>query len=125
MKTLLLALLAFAGAVCNTPALADTTTLPDPSVSVTPNYANTTTIVSVSGVTYRGASAFYYVSECAKPDSVRYHCNILQEDNVVLVAPDGSTVTVSLTIQSASTLITSGHNYWRHTDTVLAGSLTI
>jgi trehalose utilization protein len=98
--------------------------LPDPSIIVTPNWSNTTTIVTVGSTTYRGASAFYYVRECAKPDSSTYHCMIIREDHTKLTSDSGAAAFVTLTVQSASTLIRSGHNYWRQTDTVLSGSLT-
>ncbi len=99
--------------------------LPDPGVIVNPNFGNTTTIVTVAGKTYRGASNFVYFSECTKPDAVRYRCNIMTEDDVILVASDGSVARVSLTVQFASTLIVSGHNYWRNSQTVLAGELDV
>lgn len=99
--------------------------LPDPAIFVNPNYGNTTTIVTIAGVTYRGPSAFYYVSECAKADGARYHCDVLAETDVLLKASDGSQALVTLTIQSAAVLITSGHNYWRNTDTVLNGSVKL
>lgn len=99
--------------------------LPDPAVTVNPNYSNTTTIVTVAGVTYKGASQYYYVSECSQPDGARYHCNILREDNVVLKDSNGHVAVVSLTIQDASILIISGHNYWRQSVTVLSGTLSL
>lgn len=99
--------------------------LPDPAIAVNPNYSGTTTIVTIAGVTYRGPSQFYYVSACAKPDGPKYHCSILVESGVVLTAPDHTTVTVNLTIQSASVLITSGHNYWRSSQLVLSGEVTV
>lgn len=112
-------MLAFSGL-----AAADTTyTLPDPSIAVSPNVNNTTT-VTIDGVAYRGPAAFYYLSACPKPNTPRYHCSIIEEDGVVLTAADGSIVTVTIVDQSASSLIISGHNYWRHTDTVLDGSVT-
>ena len=67
MKTILALTMLLAGV-----AFADTTSLPDPDVTVNPNYQNTTTIVTVwtDGVpkTYRGPSQFIYFSECVKPD---------------------------------------------------------
>lgn len=107
-------------------ARAATYPLPDPAISVVPNYSNTTTIVVLNGVTYRGPSAFYYVRECDKPDGARFHCNVMQEAGVVLTAQDGSgaRVVVDLVVQFASTLITSGHNWWRSTQTVLSGDVT-
>ncbi len=109
----------------STGALAGTTyALPDPSIIVTPNWANTTTIVTVRSTTYRGPSAFYYVRECARPDSRSYHCMILREDHTKVTSATGAAAFVTLKVQSASILIRSGHNYWRQADTVLAGSLT-
>lgn len=99
--------------------------LPDPSVNVNPNYGGTTTIVAIGGVNYRGPSQFQYFSECARPDGTRYHCNIVVETDVPLFDVAGNQITASLTIQSSSTLITSGHNYWRHSDLVLTGEVTI
>lgn len=101
--------------------------LPYTDVFVTPNWNNTTTVVTVQGVTYRGPSAYYYVSECFKADGASYHCDVRQEDNVVLTA-DGNTgqfITVSLRITSTSVLIRSGHNYWRHSDFITDGTVTI
>lgn len=120
MKISILALLAFSSA-----AFASITyQLPDPTIFVNPNYSNTTTIVQIAGVTYRGPSQFYYVSECAKPDGPKYHCNVLAESGVVLKDANGNPITVVLTIQDASVLITSGHNYWRQSQIVLSGSVT-
>lgn len=107
-------------------AMASTSyTLPDPAVTVTPNWSNTTTIVTVAGVTYRGPSHFYYVSACAKADGPRYHCNVLAETDVVLTDSTGNTAVVSLTMQDASILIISGHNYWRQSQVVLNGDLSL
>lgn len=103
---------------------ATTYILPDPTVTVTPNYSNTTTLVTIAKVTWKGPSAYYYVSECAKPDAAGYHCSVLQEDNVVLTSPGHMPLTVTITMQSAGVLIRSGHNYWRYTNLVLAGSVT-
>lgn len=103
-------------------------TLPDSRVSVTPNYSGNTTIVSVAGVSYRGPSQFVYLSECVKPDSATYRCDIKTESNVVLVATDGSTVVVNLTVQFASTFSstsTSGRSYWRSSQIVLSGDVTV
>lgn len=99
--------------------------LPDADISVTPNYSNTTTIVTLAGVNYRGPSAFYYVSECTKPDSARYHCNVMSERAVLLTATDGSgaKLLVDIDAQFSSTLITSGHNYWRQSQILLSGSV--
>lgn len=99
--------------------------LPDPSVRVTPNASGTATIVTVRKMTYRGPSAFYYVHRCADADTAYYHCIVIHEQHVTLTAPTGAVAIVWLTVQSASVLIRSGHNYWRHTDTVLAGGLTV
>jgi hypothetical protein len=118
-KTMLLAAaLAVSGA-----ANAATYDLPDPAVYVEPNL-NGTTIVTVEGNTYRGPSAYVYVSECAKPDSFTYHCSILQETDVTLTASNGNTISVSILYQQASTLIRSGHNYWRQSRVVLDGTVT-
>lgn len=105
-------------------AQAATYPLPDPAISVNPNYSNTTTIVTIAGVTYRGPSQFYYVSECARPDGPTYHCNVMAESGVVLVAAGGQTITVDLTVQFAGILIRSGHNYWRTSQLVLNGDVT-
>lgn len=99
--------------------------LPDAAISVIPNYNNNTTIVAIEGVIYRGPSNYYYKSECAKPDGPRYHCNIMEEVGVVLTAEDHSQVVVNLTVQFASTLIISGHNYWRYSAGILAGDVEI
>jgi len=107
-------------------ALAGTSySLPDPVVKVTPNASGTTTIVTVGKKAYRGPSAFYYVHHCANRDTPYYHCIVIHEQHVTLTATSGAIAIVWLTVQSASTLIRSGHNYWRHTDTVLAGGLTV
>jgi hypothetical protein len=117
-KTMLLAAaLAVSGA-----ASAATYDLPDPSIYVNPN-VNGTTVVTVEGNTYRGPSAYVYVSECVKPDSPTYHCSILQETDVVLTATNGNTISVSILYQQASTLIRSGHNYYRQSQTVLDGAV--
>lgn len=101
---------------------AGTANVPDPAVIVSPNSA--TTIVIVNGKTYRGSSNFVYFSECAKPDGPRFHCSVSIED-VVLVSVDGSVAVVEgLAVQFAGVLITSGHNYWRNTTTVLSGQVT-
>ena len=114
------ALMAFAGL-----AQAATYALPDPSILVTPNTLNNYTAVTVAGVRYTGPSAYYYLSECAKPDvPYRYRCDVLQEDAVVLTSSTGSTITVTIIYQQAYTLITSGHNYWRPSQVVLAGTVT-
>lgn len=114
----LLAALGFTGV-----ALASTTyELPNDAFSVNPNYNNTTTIVTVGATTYRGPSQFFYVGECARADGPKYHCNVMQENQVVLTAPNGSTLVVNLTVQFASVLITSGHNYWRNSQIVVTPS---
>lgn len=100
-------------------------TLPDPNIFVSPNYSNTTTIVTMGGRTYRGPSHFFYVSECSKPDSATWHCDVLSEVGVVLTAPDHSMITVNMTIQSSGVLIRSGHNYWRYAQLLLSGDVTI
>lgn len=117
-------------------AQAATYQLPDLAVQVTPNYGNTTTVVTIytrdalgnlvyPGKTYRGASHFYYLNECARPDDARYHCDVMQESWVVLTAADHSTATVNITAQFASVLITSGHNYWRQSQLVLSGEVYV
>ena len=117
-KFIALCMLSISGA-----AMADTLPLPDPTVAVTTFQLTTTTIVTVAGVTYQGASQFVYVSECTTPDSYSYHCNILRETGVVLYSATGSSVTVSLTIQDGSRLVRSGHNYFKHFSIVLDGEL--
>lgn len=99
------------------------TPLPDPSITVNLRYPGTT-YVTVDGMQYVGASQFVYFSECAKPDGPRYHCNINVETDVPLYSATGASIVVSITAQFASTLITSGHNWWRQTQTVLDGSVT-
>lgn len=99
--------------------------LPNPAITVTPNYSNITTIVTIGTVTWKGPSAFYYVSECTKPDSTVYHCNVLEEDGVTLTAPGHDPMSVSLQYQDAAILIRSGHNYWRQSDTLLNGTVTL
>lgn len=122
MRSILL-LLAF---MATTAQAATTYNLPDPAVSVNPNYGNTTTIVTIAGVAYRGPSQFVYFSECARPDAPNaYRCNIETESNVVLTAEDGSVVVVNLTVQFASVLIRSGHNFWRPSQIVLSGDVTV
>ena len=98
--------------------------LPDPAVTVRLNFLYNTTSVTIDGVSYTGPSQFYYLSECALPDTFYRHCNILEEDNVVLTAADGSTVTATVIDQSLRTLIRSGHNYWRSSETVIGGTVT-
>lgn len=131
MKFVTLALLALIAS----PAFAQTiNNLPSPSWSITPNYGNTQTIATrytkdaqgnvIDAKTYRGNSQFIYFGECSKPDGATYHCDILVETSVVLVASDGSTAVINLTIQSSSVLIRSGHNYWRHSDIVTSGDVT-
>lgn len=110
-------------------ARAGTTNLPDPNVIVNPNYNNNTTIVSfTSGIqvlkTYRGPSRFYYFAPCAKPDSPTYRCTVQSENGVVIVAPDGSTAVVNLTVQFAYLLNRSGHNFWVSQQIILAGDVT-
>lgn len=101
--------------------------LPDPAVGVSlvPTQIAGTTTITVGGKTYTGASAFYYVSECVKPDSTRYHCSVLQEDNVTLAATDGSTITATLRIEKGTTLVTSGHNYWKPFARLLGGEVLV
>jgi len=104
---------------------AATYSLPDPSIAVTPNTINNYTYVTVGGVQYSGPSAYYYVSECVKADvPFKYRCDVMQEDEVVLTSSTGATITATIIYQQASTLITSGHNYWRSSQVVLAGSVT-
>lgn len=112
-------------ALSMTAQAATTYSLPDPAVSVNPNYSNTTTLVTIGSVLYKGKSNYYYVGECAKPDTSGYHCNVEEEDEVLLTALDGSTVTVTIVMQSSATLIRSGHNYWRSAYTILDGSVTV
>lgn len=120
-KNLLLLPLIAASGLVN----AATYDLPDPAVTVTISAAFNTTSVTVAGKSYRGTSQFYYVSECPGiVDTYAKHCNILEEDDVVLTAADGSTVTVTIVDQSLTVLIRSGHNYYRHSDTLLSGELT-
>jgi hypothetical protein len=126
MKSLIIMLIASALLVFGMQAKADTVyNLPDPTVTVNPNYSGTTTIVTIGGVSYRGPSAYYYVSACATPNRVGYHCSILEEDDVTLTAPDGSTLVATIIYQAASVLIRSGHNLWRSSALVLDGTVTI
>lgn len=112
-----------AGLCVTAAAMASTTyDLPNSAFNVTPNWSNTTTIVTVGATTFRGPSQFYYVSACAAPNTARYHCSVQREDQVVLTAPDHSTMVVSLTVQFAGVLITSGHNYWRNSQIVVTPS---
>lgn len=99
--------------------------VPNPAITVNPNYSNTTTIVTMGTTSFRGPSRFFYVGECQKPDSASYRCDVVEEDQVVLTAPSGQTMVVSLVVQSSAVLIRSGHNYWRHTDTVLSGTVSL
>lgn len=116
-------LVALAGLIAVPAAFAATTyNLPDPVVYAVAS--GTTTTVVISGVVYRGPSQFVYFSECPRPDGTGYHCNIMVENDVVLVAADGSTAIVNLTVQFAGVLIRSGHNYWRNSAIVLAGDVT-
>ena len=106
-------------------AFADTTyQLPDPSISVTIPASINSATVKVGGVYYSGPVAFYYLSECATPDTQYRHCNILEGDDAVLTAADGSTITVTLVVQSLRVLIRSGHNYWRSSTVLLDGTVT-
>lgn len=124
-----LCLMALLGSVA---AFADTTVLPDPNVTV--NLASGVTVATyytrdadgniLTAKTYRGPSLFAYVSECARQDGPKYHCNVEQETGVVLKAPDSTTVVANITAQFAATLITSGHNYWRQSALLLSGDLT-
>lgn len=106
-------------------AHAATYELPDPAVQVTPNYGNTTTIVTIAGVTYRGPSAFYYLRECDKADGPKYHCDVMAETNVLLTeaAVPHRTVRADMTAQFSGTLITSGHNYWRYSQILTSGEV--
>lgn len=119
--TLIALLLGFAGS-----AFAGTTyDLPNPAITVNPNYSNNTTIVTMGATSWRGPSAYYYIGECVRPDDAGYHCNILQEDNVTLTSPGHDPISVTITLQSASILHRSGHNYWSSIDTLLDGSVTL
>ena len=116
-------LVLFAGMFVAAAAQAATYKLPNPAIAVIPNYSNRTTIVTIRGVTYRGPSRFYFVRQCYKPDGPDYHCDVMAESAVVLKAQDGSGMRaiVTLTAQFSSTLIRSGHNYWRQSQIVLHG----
>lgn len=119
-KNLLLLPLIAASGLVN----AATYDLPDPAVTVAISAAFNTTSVTVAGKSYRGTSQFYYLSECAVPDTYARRCNIQEEDDVVLTATDGSTITVTVVDQHLAVLIRSGHNYFRTSDTLLSGELT-
>lgn len=101
--------------------------LPNTAVGVglIPTQIASTTTIAVGGKSYSGASTFYYVSECVKPDSVHYHCSVLQEDNVILVAKDGSTITATLRVEKGTTLVTSGHNYWKPFARLIGGEVQV
>lgn len=125
MKNTLLASILVATAVN-----AGTTNLPAANVTVNPNYNNNTTIVSFTQgtkvlITYRGPSQFYYVSECSKPDSPSYRCDIIEETDVVLTAGDGSAAVVSMVLQDAWLLNRSGHNQWVHQQIILSGEVDV
>ncbi len=117
MKTILAFALLAAGT-----AFAGTISLPDPSVYV--NLVSNRTTVGIAGVYYQAPSQFVYFSECAKPDGLHYHCNIMVETGVVLYSNTGASVVANITAQFSSTLITSGHNWWRQSQVVLAGDVT-
>lgn len=117
---LLLAVMALAAGYASA---ATTVNLPDPTVYV--NLASGRTTVGIAGKYYQAPSQFVYLSPCATPDTSRYHCTVQTESNVVLTASDGTVVVATITAQFASVLITSGHNYWRNSQTVLAGSVTL
>lgn len=117
-------IIALLAALVSSSAFASTTySLPDPAVSV--NLMSGRTTVTIAGVSYQAPSQFVYFSECVKPDSTYYRCNINTENDVVLVASDGSTAVVNITAQFSSTLIRSGHNWWRQSQIVLAGDVTV
>jgi hypothetical protein len=106
--------------------------LPDPHVVVNLSVPGKTTVtiyhrnIDGTGVgkTYTGNANFIYSSECSKPDSASYRCDIMTETGEVLVAADGSTLTADITAQFYANLIISGHNYWRQGQTVLSGLVT-
>ena len=104
-------------------ARAATYDLPDPNIYV--NLASNRTTVGLNDIYYQAPSQFAYVSECAKPDGVRYHCNVETESNVLLydTAGSGKHITVTITAQFASTYIASGHPWWRPSQTLLNGNI--
>ena len=104
-------------------AAAATYELPADSIYV--NLASNRTTVGLNGTYYQAPSQFAYVSECAKPDGTGYHCNIETETDVLLYATDGSghSIRVTITAQFASTLIRSGHNWWRPSQVLLNGQV--
>jgi hypothetical protein len=106
-------------------------TLPDPNVTV--SLASDVTAVTlrwrtadqvIHYKTYTAASQFVYLSECSKPDSSSYRCDVMTESGVTLVAADGSTVTVDITAQFAADYVASGHPWWRQSQIVLNGTVT-
>jgi hypothetical protein len=117
----LLAMMGFWGAA----QAATTYDLPDPAIYASFNSSFNRTYVTVAGKSYSGTSQFYYVGECALPDTATRHCNVLEEDDVTLTATDGSTIIVTIVGQHQSVLIRSGHNYWRQSDTVTGGTVTL
>ena len=118
IKYIILGLLAIANV-----ALAADTTLPDPAVTL--SFSQTYgTIMQTGGTAYSGPYALVLTgATCAKPDSPTYHCTIRAED-VMLYDNLGNTAHLNVTVQVASFLIRSGHNYWRTNTTVLAGTAT-
>lgn len=96
--------------------------LPDPDIPV--SLFSGSTVVTLHGVSYHSISDFVYVSECTKPDSARYRCNIMQEKEVILFNGTETIVVENIIAQFASILNISGHNYWRQSQIVLSGEIT-
>ena len=86
--------------------------------------ASTSTVVaSVNGVVYRG-SAVYTITATIR-NVYGNHEYIFHYDNGVLFAADGSSLLLTMDVDYKSILIRSGHNYYRHSYTVLSGTITL
>ena len=79
------------------------------------------TIVTVNGVVYRGPAIYTATTISRTPYS---YTAVFHYDNIVLTAPDGSTLLLTMDVYYTQRYVPGGHPYYAHSYTVLNGTVT-
>jgi hypothetical protein len=95
---------------------------PGISVSYVNPYFSGQVIVTVNGITYRGPAVF---TSTVILEDARHIRQLWHYDNDTLMAPDGSTLLLTLDVYRDSPLLARGHDGRGATYTLLSGTVTL
>ena len=101
----------------------DEVTIANINVSASTVAYTSKVVASVNGVVYQGY-AVYTVTTVIK-NIFGNHEYIFHYDESPLLSTDGQVLLLSMDVDYKSILIRSGHNWYRHSYTVLSGTVTL